>query len=318
MSGADARLPDAAGNWAERLPEPMRPYARLARWDRPIGWQLLMWPCWWSTMLAWPHVPGTGLVTVLWHLALLALGAFTMRGAGCTYNDLVDRDLDARVARTRDRPLASGRVSRAQALAFIALQALVGLVVLLQFNGFTVILGLASLLVVAAYPFAKRVTNWPQVVLGLAFSWGALVGWAALTGGLDAATLALFVGSVLWVVSYDTIYAHQDRADDRAVGIGSTALRFGDRTRGWLAGLYGGAVVLAGLAIVLAGAGWAAWAGLAVFAAMLAAQVVRLDVDDPAQCLRLFKFNHVAGALLFAGLALDAVLAVQTELGSLS
>ena len=307
MAATDTTLPDAAGNWADRLPAPLRPYARLARWDRPIGWQLLMWPCWWSTVLAWPHAPETGWTTVAWYLALFAIGAFAMRGAGCTYNDIVDRDLDARVARTRHRPLASGRVSVKRAALFMGLQALLGLLVLLQFNGATIRLGLASLLVVALYPFAKRVTHWPQAVLGVAFSWGALVGWSALVGGLDAAPLALFAGSVFWVVSYDTIYAHQDREDDREAGIGSTALRFGDRTGVWLGGLYTAATLCLALALVLAAAPWPAWIGLAAFAAMLAWQVRDLDIDDADACLRLFRRNHPAGSFLFLGLLLAAL-----------
>ncbi len=308
----DTALPDAAGNWADRLPASWRPYARLARWDRPIGWQLLMWPCWWSVMLAWPALERAGAgpawERVAWHLALFALGAIAMRGAGCTYNDIVDRDLDAKVARTAARPIASGRVSVRSAAVFAALQALVGLVVVLQFDLFTIALSLASLLVVAAYPFAKRITHWPQGVLGLAFSWGALVGWASLTGGLGLAPVLLFMGTVLWVIGYDTIYAHQDREDDALLGIGSTALRFGAATPVWLAGFYGGCVFLAALSFWLAGVGWAGLAGLAAFASLLCVQVARLDIDDPALCLGLFKANHLAGAVLWGGLAIDALL----------
>lgn len=306
----EAGLPDAAGNWADRLPRTLRPYARLARWDRPIGWQLLMWPCWWGVMLAAVHEPGTAAFSVLALLILLALGAIAMRGAGCAYNDLVDRDLDAKVARTRHRPLASGQVGVRGALAFIALQLLAGLAVLLALPGPARIVALASLVVVAAYPFAKRVTNYPQGVLGLAFSWGVLVGWVAVAGALDAAALILFLAGVLWVVGYDTVYAHQDREDDAMVGIGSTALAFGPSSRAWLAGLYAGAVFLIGVAIVLADAGPVSWIGLIAFAGLLGQQVVRLDIDDPALCLALFKTNHPAGAALFAGLAADGLLAL--------
>ncbi len=308
----DTALPDAAGNWADRLPASWRPYARLARWDRPIGWQLLMWPCWWSVMLAWPTLERAGALPgwgqIVWHLVLFALGAIAMRGAGCTYNDIVDRDLDAKVARTAARPIASGRIRARSAAVFAALQALVGLVVVLQFDAFTIVLSLASLLVVAAYPFAKRITHWPQSVLGLAFSWGALVGWASLIGGLGLAPILLFMGTVLWVIGYDTIYAHQDREDDALLGIGSTALRFGAATPRWLAGFYGGCVLLIVTAFWLAGVGWVGLGGLAVFAGLLGAQVARLDIDDPALCLRLFKANHPAGAALWAGLAIDALL----------
>ncbi|MEM7566128.1 MAG: 4-hydroxybenzoate octaprenyltransferase [Pseudomonadota bacterium] len=312
LTAPDAALPDTAGNWADRLPPAWRPFARLARWDRPIGWQLLLWPCCWSVMLAVPTLQAAGALPeparIVWHLVLFMVGAIAMRGAGCTYNDIVDRDLDAKVTRTAARPLASGQVSVRAALAFAGAQALTGLLVVLQFDAFTIALSLASLLVVAAYPFAKRVTNWPQSVLGLAFSWGALVGWASLVGGLSAAPLLLFAGAVLWVIGYDTIYAHQDREDDAMIGIGSTALRFGRATPRWLAGFYGGAVFLIGAAFALAGIGWIGFAGLAAFALLLARQVRRLDIDDPALCLALFKANHPAGAVLFAGLVADALM----------
>jgi 4-hydroxybenzoate polyprenyltransferase len=239
---------------------------------------------------------------------LFFVGAFVMRGAGCTWNDITDRDLDARVERTRSRPIPSGQVSVKQALAFLAAQALIGLVVLLQFNRFAVITGIASLVIVVVYPFMKRVTWWPQIVLGLAFSWGALMGFAVTLGRFDAAALALYAGSIAWVIGYDTIYAHQDTEDDALIGIKSTALLFGARTRPALMVFYGLAVVLIGVALALAGAGVAAWIGLVAFAAHLVWQIVRLEIADPALCLRIFKSNRDAGLLLLAGLLVDAVI----------
>jgi 4-hydroxybenzoate polyprenyltransferase len=241
-------------------------------------------------------------------IALFFLGAFAMRGAGCTWNDITDRDLDAKVERTRSRPIPSGQVSVAQALVFLVVQALVGLVVLLQFNRFAVLTGLASLLIVAIYPFMKRITYWPQVVLGLAFSWGALMGFAATLGRIDATALFLYAGSIAWVIGYDTIYAHQDAEDDALIGIKSTARLFGARTRGALAIFYGLAVVLIGTALALAGAHWPAWIGLAAFAGQLVSQISRLRIEDAALCLRLFKSNRGAGLLLFVGLLIDVVM----------
>jgi 4-hydroxybenzoate polyprenyltransferase len=303
------RVADApSGHWVYRLlPRRIWPYAQLARWDRPIGWWLLMWPCWWSAALAAvaDARPGEALFSALpspWHLALFMLGAILMRGAGCTYNDLVDEDIDAAVARTRSRPLPSGQVSRRQAWAFLGLQALGGLVVLLQFNGFTILLGIASLAVVAIYPFMKRVTYWPQFFLGLAFSWGALMGWAAAFGRLDPPAFLLYAGAILWVIGYDTIYAHQDKEDDALVGVRSTARLFGRNTRIWLAGLYGGALFLTATAFAAAAVPLPALAGLVAAAAHMARQIRMLDIDDADQCLRLFKSNTVVGWLIFLGL----------------
>jgi 4-hydroxybenzoate polyprenyltransferase len=231
-----------------------------------------------------------------------------MRGAGCTWNDITDRDLDAQVERTRSRPIPAGQVSVPQAAAFLVLQALVGLLVLLQFNRFAVGCGIASLVIVAVYPFMKRITYWPQIVLGLAFSWGALMGFAVSFGRIDATALVLYAGSIAWVIGYDTIYAHQDTEDDALIGIKSTALLFGERTRPALVVFYGLAVALIGLALALADAGWMAWIGLAAFAAHLVWQISRLEIGDPALCLRIFKSNRDAGLLLFAGLLVDAML----------
>ena len=225
MSAA-GRVADSTGNWVDRrAPGWARPYLRLARADRPIGSWLLLLPCWWSAALASDHA-GSPLPNP-WHLVLFAIGTLVMRGAGCTWNDLVDRDLDAMVERTRSRPIPSGDVSVDAARGFLVLQALIGLAVLLQFNAFTIALGIASLAIVAVYPFLKRVTHWPQIGLGLAFSWGALMGWAAVFGRLDVPALLLYAGTIAWVIGYDTIYAHQDREDDALIGIKSTALLFG-------------------------------------------------------------------------------------------
>ena len=306
MNEATGRVADATGNWVDsRAPIWARPYLRLARLDRPIGSWLLLIPCWWSVGLAAIHSGQT--VPNPWHLFLFFVGAFAMRGAGCTWNDLVDRDLDARVERTRSRPIVSGQVTVAQAAAFLVLQALIGLAVLLQFNRFAIALGIVSLAIVAVYPFLKRVTYWPQIGLGLAFSWGALMGWAATFGRLDAPALVLYAGSIAWVIGYDTIYAHQDREDDALIGIKSTALLFGDNTKAALAIFFSLAVVLIGLAGGLAGAGVYFVAGLAGFAVHLAWQISKIDIADPELCLRLFKSNRDAGLILFAGMILDAL-----------
>lgn len=309
MSPSDSgRVADApSNNWVYRaLPRVMWPYAQLARWDRPIGWQLLMWPCFWSAALAANVAVAAG--TFDWmrfamHLALFFVGSVAMRGAGCTYNDLIDHEIDNAVARTRSRPLPSGRVTRRQAKIFMLLQVLVGLVVLLQFNTFSIVLAIASLLIVAIYPFAKRFTDWPQFFLGLAFSWGALMGWAAEFATLSLAPVALYIAAIAWTVGYDTIYAHQDKEDDALIGVRSTARLFGDRTKQWLVGLYGLTVALIAASFWLAGVGVVAWLGLLAAAFMLAWQILKLDIDDPEQCLALFKFNGVVGLSIFLALA---------------
>jgi len=307
MSPAIGSVADATGNWVDTVaPSWLRPYLRLARLDRPIGSWLLLLPCWWSSALA--AVAAHAIAPRLTHIVLFFIGAFAMRGAGCTWNDIVDRHLDASVERTRSRPIPSGQVSVAQAALFLGLQALIGLAVLISFNGFTIALGIASLAIVAVYPFAKRITYWPQIVLGLAFSWGALMGWAAAFGRLDAAALLLYLGSISWVIGYDTIYAHQDREDDALIGIKSTALLFGPRTKPMLALFYAGAVILLGTAGMAAGAGLVFALGLAAFAGHLAWQTVRLNIADPDNCLMVFKSNRDAGLILFVGLLLDAVL----------
>ncbi len=308
MSGAAARVADATGNWVDTLaPQWSRPYLRLSRLDRPIGSWLLLIPCWWSAALAAGVSHDVSRLPLV--VALFFVGAFAMRGAGCTWNDITDRDLDAKVERTRSRPIPAGQVSVPQALVFLVVQALVGLVVLLQFNRFAVATGIASLVIVAVYPFMKRITWWPQVVLGLAFSWGALMGFAVILGRIDAAALFLYAGSIAWVIGYDTIYAHQDAEDDALIGVKSTARLFGAHTHQALIVFYAMAVVLIGVALKFAGAGFPAWIGLAAFAAHLAWQIARLKIGDPALCLRIFKSNRDAGLLLFMGLLVDAAMA---------
>src|ERR1700681_4506358 len=279
MNTAAARVADATGNWVDtRAPPWSRPYLPLSRLDRPIGSWLLLMPCWWSAALAIGDIGQLPLI-----IALFFIGAFVMRGAGCTWNDITDRDLDALVGRTRSRPIPAGQVSVPQAAAFLVVQALIGLVVLLQFNRFAVATGIASLVIVAAYPFMKRITWWPQIVLGLAFSWGALMGFAVTLGRIDATALLLYSGSIAWVIGYDTIYAHQDAEDDALIGIKSTALLFRERTKPMLAVFYTFAVILIGLAGWTAGGGIVFTLGLAAFAAHLVWQIMRLDIHDPDQ-----------------------------------
>lgn len=304
---ADQAVADAMpANWVDRwAPRAARPYLRLMRADRPIGSWLLMWPCWWSAALA-TQATGTlqdgrplGTFPDPWFLLLFALGAIVMRGAGCTYNDFVDRDIDGSVARTRSRPIPSGAVSPKAAFTFAVLLSLIGFLVLIQFNAFTIGLGIASLGIIAVYPFMKRITYWPQIVLGLAMNWGALMGWAAVTGSHALAPVVLFAGAIAWTIGYDTIYAHQDREDDALLGLKSTALKFGARTKPWLWLFYSitalsfiGAGLLAGL-----GVGFYLVIGFAIW--HLFRQITRLDIDNGARCLALFRSNRDLGIIVF-------------------
>ena len=307
MSDTSARVADSTGNWVDTLaPQWAQPYLRLSRYDRPIGSWLLLMPCWWSAALASGMAHDVHRLPLV--IVLFLIGAFVMRGAGCAWNDITDRDLDAKVERTRSRPLPSGRITVKQALAFLIAQALIGLVVLLQFNRVAVVTGIASLLVVAIYPFMKRVTWWPQVFLGLAFSWGALMGFAVMFGRIDITALVLYAGSIAWVIGYDTIYGHQDAEDDALIGVKSTARLFGAHTHQALILFYGLSVMLIGVALASGDARWPAWIGLAAFAVHLGWQIKRLRIDDPELCKRLFYSNKHAGALLFAGLLTDAVM----------
>ncbi len=303
-----ADLPDSvAGQLVFRLsPKTWHPLLQLARLDRPIGWWLLLLPCWWSSALAsiYQGEPLRGR-----DLVLFFAGAVVMRGAGSTYNDIIDRDVDAKVERTKGRPLASGRIGAKAAAVFLAVQCLAGLGVLLNFNRFTILLGFASLGVVGLYPFMKRITSWPQAVLGAAFAWGALIGWAAALGSLASAPLLLYLGAVFWTIGYDTIYAVQDVEDDALAGIGSTARLFGGRVRLGVGFLYALAIICIEAALLAAGAGTPAQGGLLLFALHLAWQAMRVDPGNGALALRLFRSNRDAGLMLFAGLAAQIFLA---------
>ena len=294
-------------NWVDAYaPARVQPYLKLARFDRPIGAWLLLFPCWWSQALA--EVSLGRPYPDPWYLALFLVGAFVMRGAGCTWNDIVDRDFDGRVERTAKRPIPSGQVSVRQALAFALGLCLFGLVVLVQFNRATVWVGIASLVLVAVYPFCKRFTYWPQLMLGLTFKWGALVGWTAVTGSLGLPALVLYAGAILWTIGYDTIYAHQDKEDDAMLGLKSTALRLGSATRPWLVVFYVGAVMSWAVAGSMAAAGIGTGAALFVIAGLLGWQIATLDIDDSANCLVRFRSNKWVGWALLGGLVADMAL----------
>lgn len=299
-SVADAPSDNWVDHWA---PTSWQPYLRLGRFDRPIGTWLLLFPCWWSQTLA--EVERGQPFPSIWLLVLFAIGAVAMRAAGCAYNDYVDREIDAQVARTRSRPIPSGQVSPWGALVFVALMSLAGLGVLLTLNTFTIMLAIASLAIIAIYPFAKRYTSYPQIVLGLAFNWGALVGWAAVKGSLGWPALLLYAGCVLWTVGYDTIYAHQDKEDDALLGLGSTALTFGDSTVSWVGGLYSGAVTLWLAAGLLAGTHLIYFLAVTLVFLQMTWQVATLDTKSPANCLRRFRSNRDVGAAVFLGLVAD-------------
>jgi 4-hydroxybenzoate polyprenyltransferase len=301
-------LPDAVGVGLAAVilrftPPGALAFVQLARLDRPIGWWLLLLPCWWSSALAaavqhrFPN---------LLHLALFMIGAIAMRGAGSTYNDIIDRDLDAKVERTAGRPLPSGRISVASAKAFLLVQSLIGLCVLLSFNGFAIGLGFVSLLIVVVYPFMKRLTSWPQAVLGLAFAWGGLIGWAAAFATLSWPAVWLYLSAVLWTIGYDTIYALQDARDDAIVGIRSTARLFKHHVAGAVGALYAGCFVLAATALWVSASGPWAFLGLLGFGLHLAWQVRHIPGHDTRLALTLFRSNREAGLILFTGLALQA------------
>ena len=305
--GATALSDSMNGQLVFKLaPKSWHPLLQLARLDRPIGWWLLLLPCWWSSALASIYQGGPLRGR---DLVLFFIGAVVMRGAGSTYNDIIDRDIDAKVERTKWRPLASGRIGVTAAAFFLAAQCLAGLAVLLSFNGFTILFGIASLGIVGLYPFMKRISSWPQAVLGAAFAWGALVGWAAALGSLAPAPLLLYFGAVFWTIGYDTIYAVQDIEDDARAGIGSTARAFGEHLRFGIGSLYALAVICIEAALLAAGAGWLSQAGLLLFALHLARQAMRVDPGNRGLASRLFRSNRDAGLLLFAGLAADIFLA---------
>lgn len=303
-----ARVADAKqNNWLDRYaPEWLKPYGRLARWDRPIPVGLLFWPCAWGIGLAAVAYPEYGFGW--WAAILMVVGALLMRGAGCTFNDIVDRDIDAKVARTRSRPIPSGQVTALEATYFLVAQALLGSVILFQFNRFTVWAGVASLVLIAIYPFMKRVTWWPQLFLGLAFNWGALVGWTSQTGSLALPPLLLYVGGILWTIGYDTIYALQDIEDDALVGVKSTARLFGRRARLLVALFYAATVVLWVAAGLMVGAGWPFLVGMLAVVGILGWQVRTLEPHSPTNALVRFRANHWVGLALTAALLLDLAL----------
>jgi 4-hydroxybenzoate polyprenyltransferase len=295
------------GHWVDRyFPEILKPFARLARLDRPIGFWLLFWPCAFSLALAAMAVPARGFNW--WTLILMFIGAVAMRGAGCTLNDIVDADLDAQVERTRSRPIPSGDLTRQQAALFLSFQLLIGFVILCQFNWLTIGLGVLSLALVGIYPFMKRVTWWPQLFLGLAFSWGALVGWTSETESLSVAPILLYVGCILWTIGYDTIYALQDVEDDALVGIKSTARLFGDKVKPLISVFYAAAVACWLIAGTMVGGGTFFVPLLLIPALILAWQVVTLDPANPDNALVRFKANHWVGLALTAAFFVEHVI----------
>jgi len=295
------------------LPAAARPYAELMRLDRPIGTWLLLLPGWWSIAMAVGAVGAAGEAspdfwTVAWYVLAFGIGAVLMRGAGCTWNDITDQDFDAQVARTATRPIASGQISVKKALLFLGAQMLIALAILLSFNGFAVLLGAGSLLLVFLYPLAKRVTHWPQAVLGLTFNWGALLGWAAVMGELAAAPVLLYAAGFFWTLGYDTIYAHQDKKDDAIVGVKSSALALGERTKPFLWVFYGIALTLMTASLIALEPAWPAYLGLLIGAGHLGWQAATVDIHDPADCLAKFRSNRVFGWILLAGLAASGLL----------
>ncbi len=315
----DVRVADATdANWVDRFaPLPIRPYLRLSRADRPAGTWLLLIPCLWGIFLAAAH---TGqFATAIWPAIGCAIGAFLMRGAGCTWNDITDRHIDAEVTRTRSRPIPSGQVTPKKAALWMAAQALLAFVILLTFKSTAIVLGILSLALVAIYPFAKRFTWWPQIFLGLAFNWGALLGWAAVTGTLTAAPIALYVAGILWTLFYDTIYAHQDREDDALIGVKSTARLFAENTPKWLLSFLILSVLLLTLGTILALTSHQnplilliALAGVWGYGWHLAWQLRKLDINDPDICMHLFRSNRDAGLIISASFALAALIGTMS------
>jgi 4-hydroxybenzoate polyprenyltransferase len=282
-----------AGDWVDRwLPRWAEPYARLARLDRPIGTWLLLFPGWWGIALAGLRWPDPVL------LALFAIGAVVMRGAGCTLNDIADREYDGKVARTRLRPLPSGRVTVRQAIVFMAAQLAIGAAILLSLNRASIALGIAVLVLIATYPFMKRITYWPQLFLGLNFNWGALLGWTAVSGSLAWPPVLLYLGGIFWTLGYDTIYAHQDKEDDARIGVKSSALALGERTQPFLFVCYPVAVALWIAAGVIDGLGPLFWLGAAAALVQMLWQAASVATDDPLDCLAKFRSNRWVGWLI--------------------
>lgn len=293
------------GNWVYAYaPRAIKPYLMLARIDRPVGVWLLLWPCLWSQALVTPPGAMPSIIDAI----LFTIGAIIMRGAGCTFNDIIDKDLDAKVARTSLRPLATGEVTRIKAFLFLILQGLIGLAILIQFNDFTIFLGLASLILVSIYPFMKRITWWPQAWLGLTFNWGALMGAASVSGKLNPEALILYAGCVFWTLGYDTIYAHQDREDDALIGIKSTARKLGHHTRYALIIFYGLFIAAVGFAFFSKGFGLVFALGFCLAIFNLLRQILRLDIHNSGRCLSLFKANINLGGYLLIAMILDLLI----------
>ncbi|MFH1804968.1 MAG: 4-hydroxybenzoate octaprenyltransferase [Pseudomonadota bacterium] len=285
--------------WIDRFaPAPLRPYLKLARLDRPIGTWLLLLPCWWATAMAADGAPD------ILMMVCFTIGAIIMRGAGCVVNDLADRNFDGRVERTATRPLPSGQVNVLQAVVFLGVLLLIGLLVLVQFRVEAIIVGICSLPLVITYPFMKRITYWPQAVLGLTFNWGALVGWAAVTGDVAPAAIVMYVAGFFWTLGYDTIYAHQDKEDDRKIGLKSLALRLGDATPQWVMGFYSVTTALLAVAGGLAGMHWVYFPLLAVACLHLVWQIRTVQIDNAANCLKRFKSNRDFGLLVLAAIVI--------------
>ena len=299
------KIADAVkASWVENLPLTLIPYAQLMRLDRPIGWWLLLLPCWWGLALA--QIAAGGGWPDLWKALLFLIGAVVMRGAGCTLNDIVDRDIDDKVERTRMRPLPAGLISLNGALVFLGAQLLLGLLILVQFNRLTIITAIASLAIVAVYPFMKRITYWPQVVLGFAFNWGALLGWTSIHNDFALPPLLLYLGGISWTLAYDTIYAHQDKDDDALIGVKSTALWFGDATIYWLVLFFGLALVLIDASLWFVSAPLLAHVGVAGAALHAAWQVSQFDGNNSAVCLKLFRANRMFGVIILVGLLIGS------------
>ena len=294
-------IADRQSRWVERLPGRWRDFATLARWDRPIGTWLLLLPCWWGQALA-------GGVPNPWLMLLFAIGAVAMRGAGCTINDLADREFDRQVARTRNRPLAAGRIGTREAVLFVGAQSLVGLCVLAALNSTAALVAIASVPLIIVYPFMKRITYWPQAFLGITFNWGILVGYAAVTDTIDGTTLLLYAAAFFWTLGYDTIYAHQDKEDDALIGVRSTALLLGPSTPTWLLGFYGLTLTLLLAAGVAAGKGTLFFVALLPIAWLLLRQVHGLKLSDAADCLQRFRANRDVGLAVLAALVLGSLI----------
>jgi 4-hydroxybenzoate polyprenyltransferase len=300
---AELRTDIRAGDWVDRrVPAALRPYIRLARLDRPIGTWLLLFPCWWGIAFAaesWPD----------WRLiALFGVGAVVMRGAGCTFNDIVDRDFDAQVERTSVRPIPSGAVSVKAAIVFMAAQLALGAAILFSLDRLAIVLGFLVIVLIATYPFMKRITYWPQFFLGLNFNWGALMGWAAARGDLAAPALWLYVGGIAWTLGYDTIYAHQDKGDDLLIGVKSSALALGQHTRPFLFIFYAVAIMLWAIAGESAGFGWPYRIALIGAAFQLFWQAQQVDTASQPDCSRKFRSNRWTGWILLIGIIAAHVL----------